>query len=64
MDTHPRRRVAVFVGPMLVGLLAAQRAAAHLRTVDLVLVFFGAAAFGCGLVGLIRTLRSPQDSRV
>jgi hypothetical protein len=57
METTPRRRAAVSVVPMLVGLLAAQRAAPHVRTVDFVLLFAGGVAFGVGLMGLIQLLR-------
>ncbi len=58
MDAPPRRRVAVSVVPMLVGLLAAQRAAPHVRTVDIVLLFAGGIAFGVGLIGLIQLIRA------
>jgi hypothetical protein len=60
MDTPPRRRAAVSVVPMLVGLLAAQRAAPHVRTVDFLLLFAGGVAFGVGLMGLIQLLRARR----
>jgi hypothetical protein len=61
MDTTPRRRAAVSVVPMLVGLLAAQRAAPHVRTVDFLLLFAGGVAFGVGLIGLIQLLRARRS---
>jgi hypothetical protein len=61
METTPRRRAAVSVVPMLVGLLAAQRAAPHVRTVDFVLLFAGGVAFGVGLMGLIQLLRARRS---
>jgi hypothetical protein len=45
---------------MLVGLLAAQRAASHVRTVDFLLLFAGGVAFGVGLMGLILLLRARR----
>ena len=61
MDTTRRRRAAVSVVPMLVGLLAAQRAVPHVRTVDFLLLFAGGVAFGVGLMGLIQLLRARQS---
>ena len=61
METAPRRPAAVSVVPMLVGLLAAQRAAPHVRTVDLLLLFAGGVAFGVGLIGLIQLLRARRS---
>ena len=61
METAPRRRAAVSVVPMLVGLLAAQRAAPHVRTVDFLLLFAGGVAFGVGLIGLIQLLRARRS---
>jgi hypothetical protein len=46
---------------MLVGLLAAQRAAPHVRTVDFVLLFAGGVAFGVSLMGLIQLLRARRS---
>jgi len=42
---------------MVVGLLMAQRAAAHVRQVDFVLLFASGVIFGVGLMGLIHALR-------
>ena len=61
METTPRHRAAVSVVPMLVGLLAAQRAAPHVRTVDFVLLFAGGVAFGVSLMGLIQLLRARRS---
>ena len=61
MDAAPRRRTAVSVVPMLVGLLAAQRAGPHVRTVDFLLLFAGGIAFGVGLIGLIQMLRARRS---
>jgi hypothetical protein len=60
MEPTPRRRVAVSVVPMLVGLLAAQRAAPHVRTVDFLLLFAGGVAFGVSLMGLIQLLQARR----
>jgi hypothetical protein len=60
MDANPRRRAAVSIVPMLVGLLAAQRAAPHVRTVDFVLLFAGGIAVGVSLMGLIQLLRGRR----
>jgi hypothetical protein len=46
---------------MLIGLLAAQRAASHVRTVDFLLLFAGGMAFGVGLIGLIQLLRARRS---
>lgn len=61
MEVSPRRRPAVSVVPMLIGLLAAQRAAPHVRTVDFVLLFAGGIAFGVSLMGLIQLLRERRS---
>ena len=61
MEAALRRRPLVSVVPMLVGLLAAQRAAPHVRTVDFVLLFAGGIAFGVSLMGLIQLLRQRRS---
>jgi hypothetical protein len=43
MESPARRHAAVFVVPMIVGLVAAQRAAPHVRTVDFLLLFASVA---------------------
>ena len=58
MSDSPRRRRAVFAAPMLIGLIAAQRAFEHVRAVDAVLLFAGGLAFGVGVGELVRFLRS------
>jgi len=63
MDVAPRRRAAGSVAPMLVGLLAAMRAAPHVRTVDFLLLFAGGIAFGVGLMALIQILRARRSGR-
>jgi hypothetical protein len=53
------RRATIFVIPMIVGLVSAQRAAPHVRTVDFLILFSAGAIFGVSLMGLIRVLRAP-----
>ena len=60
MDTPRRWRPAAFLAPMMIGLIAAQRAAEHVRTVDFLLLFAGGAAFGTGLAGLVRAYRARR----
>ena len=62
MESPTRRRAAVFVVPMIVGLVAAQRAAPHVRTVDFVLLFASGVVFGVSLMALIRVLRGERNS--
>jgi hypothetical protein len=57
----PARRHAAVIAPMLVGLVAAQRAAPHVRMVDFLLLFAGGVAFGIGLMGLIQMLRARRS---
>jgi hypothetical protein len=59
MDTSTRRRAAIFVVPMIVGLVSAQRAAANVRLVDFLLLFASGVVFGVSLMGLIQFLRVP-----
>jgi hypothetical protein len=61
MESPARRRAAVFVVPMIVGLLAAQRAAPHVRAVDFLLLFASGAVFGVSLMGLIQMLRARRS---
>jgi hypothetical protein len=63
MDGPRARRAAVFATPLLIGLVSAQRAAPHVRTVDFLLLFAAGALFGVGLMGLIHVLRSPDSQR-
>jgi len=63
MSPSRQQRVAGFAGPMLIGIISAQRAADHVRTVDFVLLFFGGVAFGAGvgqLIAFYRARRSPS----
>jgi hypothetical protein len=61
MGSPTRRLAAVYVVPMIVGLVAAQRAATHVRTVDFLLLFAAGVVFGVSLMGLIQVLR-PRRS--
>jgi hypothetical protein len=61
MESPARRQAAVFVVPMIVGLVAAQRAAAHVRTVDFLLLFASGVVFGVTLMGLIQLLRARRS---
>jgi hypothetical protein len=60
MDPSTRRRAAVFVVPMIIGLVTAQRAASHVRLVDFLLLFASGVLFGVSLMGLIRFLQVPR----
>jgi hypothetical protein len=61
MESPVRRHVAVFVVPMIVGLVTAQRAAPHVRTVDFLLLFASGVVFGVSLMGLIQLLRARRS---
>lgn len=54
------RRASVLVVPMIVGLVAAQRAAPHVRLVDFLLLFASGVLFGVSLMGLIQVLRPSR----
>jgi len=58
MPPLTRRHAAVFAIPMIIGLVTAQRAAPHVRTVDFLLLFASGAIFGVRLMGLIQAWRS------
>ena len=60
MDSPTRRRAAVFVVPMIVGLAAARRAAPNVRTVDFLLLFASGVVFGVSLMALIQALRAGR----
>jgi putative effector of murein hydrolase LrgA (UPF0299 family) len=60
MTGPARRRMAVFIVPLVVGLVTSRNAAAHLRTVDFLLVFSCGALFGIGLMGIIHAMRTPM----
>jgi hypothetical protein len=55
------RRRAVFAAPLLVGLIAAQRAAPHVRLVDFLLLFAGGALCGISLTRLVQAIRRPGE---
>jgi len=61
MESPARRQAAVFVVPMIVGLVAVQRAAPHVRTVDFLLLFASGVVFGVSLMGLIQLLRARRS---
>ena len=60
MTSLTRRHAAVFIAPMIVGLVAAQRAAPQVRTVDFLLIFASGVVFGVSLMALIRVLRATR----
>jgi hypothetical protein len=47
---------------MLVGLISAQKAAPHVRTVDFILLFASGVVFGVSLMGLIQFIRASRRS--
>ena len=53
-----RRQLTVFLAPMLVGLIAAQKAAPHVRSVDFVMIFAAGLVFGVSLMGLIQAWKA------
>jgi hypothetical protein len=57
-----RRHAAVFVVPLIIGLVSAQRLVPHMRAVDLLTLFASGALFGVGLMGLIQALRAKPRS--
>jgi len=63
MDGPHTRRPAVVAMPLIIGLFAAQRGAAHVRTVDFLLLFAGGTLFGIGLTRLIQVLRARSDQQ-
>ena len=62
METLRRRHAAVFVVPMIVGLVTALRAVPHVRTVDFLLLFASGVVFGVSLMGLIQVLRGGRQT--
>jgi len=62
MEQLKRRHAGVFVLPMIVGLVTAQRAAPHVRTVDFLLLFASGIIFGVSLMGLIQMLRPSRGA--
>ena len=57
MTAPARRRLVVFAVPMIVALVAAQRAAAHVRTVDFVILFTSGVLVGVTLLALVQLYR-------
>jgi uncharacterized oligopeptide transporter (OPT) family protein len=62
MESLRRRHPAVFVVPMIVGLVAAQRAAPHGRMVDFLQLFASGVVFGVSLMGIIQALRAGRQT--
>jgi hypothetical protein len=62
MDRSNPVRAAIFVVPMIVGLVMAQRAAPQVRLVDFVLLFASGVIFGVSLMGLIQMLRGSKGA--
>jgi hypothetical protein len=52
------RRPAVIAIPLLLGLLGAQRAAAHVRTVDFLQLLASGALIAVGVMELVRAFRA------
>ena len=55
-------RVVVFVPPMILALVMAQRAAPHVRAVDFLTVFGSGVLFGVSLLRLIQIFRAGGPS--
>jgi hypothetical protein len=62
MDKPTRRRLAVFAGPLVIGLVSAARAAPHVRAVDFLLIFASGAILGVSLMGLIQVWKGRSSS--
>lgn len=62
MNNPSRRRLAVFVIPMVTGLVMAQRAAPNVRTVDFLVLFASGVIFGVSLMGLIGVWKAQRSS--
>jgi hypothetical protein len=62
MEPLRRRHAAVFVVPMMIGLVTAQRAAPHVRMVDFLLLFASGVVFGVSLMGIIQALRAGRQT--
>ena len=63
MDKPSRRRLLVFAVPMIIGLVAAQRAAPHVRSVDFLLLFASGVIFGVSLMGFIQVWKARGSAR-
>jgi putative effector of murein hydrolase LrgA (UPF0299 family) len=63
VETLRRRHLAIFVVPMIVGLVTAQRAIPHVRTVDFLVLFASGVIFGVSLMGLIQAFRTGRQMR-
>ena len=63
MERPARRRAIVFAIPLIIALVASQRVAASMRTVDFLQVFASGALFGVTLTGLVEVLRGRGGSK-
>ncbi|MFN8177802.1 MAG: hypothetical protein U0167_07740 [bacterium] len=61
MKPSSRRHAAIYALPMILALVAARHAVPHVRSVDFLLVFAAGAVFGLTLMGVLRSLRAPED---
>jgi hypothetical protein len=57
-------RAAIFLPPLIIAFVAAQRAAANMRTVDFLTVFGAGMVCGVSLMRLIPLLRSSRGAGV
>jgi hypothetical protein len=62
MDKPSRRRLAVFAGPLIIGLVSATRAAPRVRAVDFLLIFASGVIFGVTLMGLVQMWKERGSS--
>ncbi len=60
MAASERRRAAIFVVPLIVALVSAQRAAPNVRTVDFVVLFAAGTLCGVSLMGLVQVFRASR----
>jgi hypothetical protein len=54
-------RAVVYIAPMILGLVAAQRASPGVRTGDFLLIFASGVVVGVSLMALIQVLRSGRS---
>ena len=57
-----RRRAAVFIMPLIIAFVSAQRAAPNVRTVDFLLLFAAGMLCGVSLMGLIQLFRTSRGA--
>lgn len=61
MPSPTRSRALVYIAPMILGLVAAQRASPGVRVADFLLIFASGVVVGVSLMALIQVLRSGQS---